>query len=67
MTKATHRERGMGAYNFRASIHDRHGRQHGSRKAGVVLRQKLRVYILRHNPQDRALTRNGVGFLNLKA
>lgn len=67
MTKATHRERGLGAYNFRASIHDRHGRQHGSRKAGVVPRQKLRVYILRHNPQDRALTRNGVGFLNLKA
>jgi hypothetical protein len=30
---------------FRGLVHDHHGGEHGSRQAGMVLEQELRVYI----------------------
>lgn len=41
------------AYSFKGWVHDQHGEKHGSRQADMVLRQQLRAYMLRQQPQSR--------------
>ena len=43
-------------------MHDRHGREHGSRLVGMDLEQWLRAHILKENHRQREHTGKGMGF-----
>jgi hypothetical protein len=50
MTKATYKRKHpiWGSGFQRVRVHDRHGREHGSRQSDIVLEQQLKAYILIH-------------------